>query len=101
LADTYEHSTRDENGDLTTRGKCLHEGGNDDSDCPYCHADSTTSPIGKGSSHEESRYNGTDCVRCVDGSDYVGAGMVVIGDPVLRILKGVEDRRIIAVEYHA
>ena len=51
--------------------------------------------------HEEAGYNSTDCIRRVDCSNNVGSRMVVVGNPMLRVLESVEDGSIVTVEHHA
>lgn len=62
LANTNEDTTSDEDADVSTRRKCLHKRGHDDESSANSHSHTTSSPISKGTTHEETCHYSTDCV---------------------------------------
>lgn len=79
----------------------MHEGSDDDENRSSSHADTTTSEVSKGTSEEETSYDGSDGVCGVDSSNGVRVRVVEVGDPVFRSLDSVEDGGIVSVEHHA
>jgi hypothetical protein len=55
----------------------------------------------EGTYYEEASYHSANCVCSVDSTNDVRTRMVEVGDPMLRVLEGIEYRRIIAVQDHA
>ena len=91
LTQTNNDTTSDENTDVSTGRKCLHEGSDDDEYGSSGHANATTGIISKWSTKEETGYDSSDGVGSVDGSNGVGVWVIEVGDPVLGSLDGVED----------
>jgi hypothetical protein len=66
LANTNDHTTSDEDADVSTRRKRLHECCDNDKSSSNGHSNTTPSIISKGTSHEETGYNSTDCIAGID-----------------------------------
>lgn len=101
MTNTDEDTTSNEDTNLTTGRKCLHKGCNHDTDGSRSHTNTATSEISEGTSHKETSNDSTDGVGSVDRSDDIGTRVVVVGNPVLRVLESVEDGSIITIEHHA
>ena len=119
LTETDDDSTCDEHSELSSGGKALDESRNDGQQATDSHTISSSQSIGlqvrvswaqllstcektyDRTSEEETSENGTDVVGTVDETESVSSGSVEICYPVLRVLAGVENRCIVAVEDHA
>jgi hypothetical protein len=91
LTQTNDDTTSNEDTDVSTGRKCLHEGSDDDENGSSGHANAAPSKISQRTTQEETSYDSSDGVCSVDGANGVGIGMVEVLDPVLRSLDGVED----------
>ena len=73
LPETNDNATADEAPYISPRRESLHERGYYNQSRPNGHANPSAAIIRKGTSEEETCYDSTDSVRCVDCTDSLGA----------------------------
>lgn len=87
LADTNEHSTRDEDADSMPWRECLHESSYDDHDRACSHADFAASPISHRAAYEETPKDSSYGISCIDGSGKLKSLVQVNGS--INLVRGI------------